>query len=52
VVAEVGVEYPDVEVDDMLVDNAAMQLASDPAQFADAVAGALLTGVDCPGRRT
>jgi len=33
VVAEVGQEYPDVEVDDMLVDNAAMQLASDPAQF-------------------
>ena len=33
VVAEVAQEYPDVEVDDMLVDNAAMQLASDPAQF-------------------
>ena len=33
VVAEVAQEYPDVAVDDMLVDNAAMQLASDPAQF-------------------
>ena len=33
VVAEVANEYPDVAVDDMLVDNAAMQLASDPAQF-------------------
>jgi 3-isopropylmalate dehydrogenase len=33
VVREVGGDYPDVEVDDMLVDNAAMQLASAPAQF-------------------
>jgi 3-isopropylmalate dehydrogenase len=33
VVREVAAEYPDVEVEDMLVDNAAMQLASDPAQF-------------------
>ena len=33
VVAEVATEYPDVEVDDMLVDNAAMQLASAPARF-------------------
>ena len=33
VVAEVATDHPDVEVDDMLVDNAAMQLASDPAQF-------------------
>ena len=33
VVAEVAADHPDVEVDDMLVDNAAMQLASDPAQF-------------------
>jgi 3-isopropylmalate dehydrogenase len=33
VVAEVAAEYPDVEVDDMLVDNAAMQLASAPARF-------------------
>ena len=33
VVGEVAREYPDVAVDDMLVDNAAMQLASDPAQF-------------------
>jgi len=33
VVRDVASEYPDVEVDDMLVDNAAMQLASNPAQF-------------------
>ncbi len=33
VVREVGAGYPDVEVDDMLVDNAAMQLASAPEQF-------------------
>jgi 3-isopropylmalate dehydrogenase len=33
VVAEVAAGYPDVEVADMLVDNAAMQLASEPAQF-------------------
>jgi 3-isopropylmalate dehydrogenase len=29
----VAADYPDVEVEDMLVDNAAMQLASDPEQF-------------------
>ncbi len=33
VVAEVAADYPDVEVEDMLVDNAAMQLASSPEQF-------------------
>jgi 3-isopropylmalate dehydrogenase len=33
VVHEVAAEYPDVEVEDMLVDNAAMQLASAPEQF-------------------
>jgi 3-isopropylmalate dehydrogenase len=33
VVREVGVDYPGVEVEDMLVDNAAMQLASAPEQF-------------------
>lgn len=33
VVHEVAVDYPDVEVEDMLVDNAAMQLASAPEQF-------------------
>ena len=33
VVREVAAEYPDVEVEDMLVDNAAMQLASAPEQF-------------------
>jgi 3-isopropylmalate dehydrogenase len=33
VVAEVATGYADVVVDDMLVDNAAMQLASDAAQF-------------------
>jgi 3-isopropylmalate dehydrogenase len=33
VVHEVGAGYPDVELDDMLVDNAAMQLASAPEQF-------------------
>jgi isocitrate/isopropylmalate dehydrogenase len=29
----VATDYPDVEVEDMLVDNAAMQLASRPEQF-------------------
>ncbi len=33
VVHEVAADYPDVELDDMLVDNAAMQLASRPQQF-------------------
>ena len=33
VVHEVSADYPDVEVEDMLVDNAAMQLASAPEQF-------------------
>jgi 3-isopropylmalate dehydrogenase len=33
VVREVAGGYPDVELDDMLVDNAAMQLASNPEQF-------------------
>jgi 3-isopropylmalate dehydrogenase len=33
VVREVAADYPDVEVEDMLVDNAAMQLASRPEQF-------------------
>jgi 3-isopropylmalate dehydrogenase len=33
VVHEVAADYPDVEVEDMLVDNAAMQLASSPEQF-------------------
>ena len=33
VVREVAADYPDVEVSDMLVDNAAMQLASAPEQF-------------------
>jgi 3-isopropylmalate dehydrogenase len=33
VVREVALDYPDVELDDMLVDNAAMQLASNPEQF-------------------
>jgi 3-isopropylmalate dehydrogenase len=33
VVREVGADYPEVEVADMLVDNAAMQLASAPGQF-------------------
>ena len=33
VVHEVATDYPDVEVEDMLVDNAAMQLASSPEQF-------------------
>jgi 3-isopropylmalate dehydrogenase len=33
VVHEVAGDYPDVEVEDMLVDNAAMQLASRPDQF-------------------
>ena len=33
VVRDVAADYPDVEVEDMLVDNAAMQLASSPEQF-------------------
>jgi 3-isopropylmalate dehydrogenase len=33
VVHDVAVDYPDVAVEDMLVDNAAMQLASSPQQF-------------------
>jgi 3-isopropylmalate dehydrogenase len=33
VVKEVAVEYPDVELSDMLVDNCAMQLVKDPKQF-------------------
>jgi 3-isopropylmalate dehydrogenase len=33
VVHEVAADYPDVDVEDMLVDNAAMQLASKPQQF-------------------
>ena len=33
VVAEVAKDYPEVEVENMLVDNSAMQLVKDPAQF-------------------
>ena len=33
IVHEIAVEYPDVECADMLVDNAAMQLVRNPAQF-------------------
>jgi 3-isopropylmalate dehydrogenase len=33
VVREVSADYPDVELDDMLVDNAAMQIASAPERF-------------------
>lgn len=33
IVHEIGAEYPDVEFSDMLVDNAAMQLVRNPAQF-------------------
>jgi 3-isopropylmalate dehydrogenase len=33
VVHEVASDYPDVELEDMLVDNAAMQLVSSPQQF-------------------
>jgi len=33
VVKEVSAEYPDVVLEDMLVDNAAMQLIRDPGQF-------------------
>ena len=32
-VHEIAAEYPDVEVQDMLVDNAAMQLVRNPSQF-------------------
>ena len=33
VVKEVAADYPDVELEDMLVDNCAMQLVKDPTQF-------------------
>ena len=33
VVHEIAAEYPDVELSDMLVDNAAMQLVRNPSQF-------------------
>ena len=33
IVHEIAAEYPDVECSDMLVDNAAMQLVRNPAQF-------------------
>ncbi len=33
VVEEVAAEYPDIELEHMLVDNCAMQLVRDPAQF-------------------
>ena len=33
IVHEIAAEYPDVEASDMLVDNAAMQLVRNPAQF-------------------
>ena len=33
IVHEIAAEYPDVEVQDMLVDNAAMQLVRNPSQF-------------------
>lgn len=33
VVKEVSLDYPDVELSDMLVDNCAMQLVKDPKQF-------------------
>ena len=33
VVAEVAKDYPEVELENMLVDNAAMQLVKDPGQF-------------------
>ena len=33
IVREIAVEYPDVELSDMLVDNAAMQLVRNPSQF-------------------
>ena len=33
VIHEIGEEYPDVELRDVLVDNAAMQLVRNPAQF-------------------
>ena len=33
ITAEVAQEYPDIELENMLVDNCAMQLVRDPAQF-------------------
>ena len=41
VVIEVAAEYPDVELDHMYVDNAAMQLVRDPGQFDVIVTGNL-----------
>ncbi|MEP7221913.1 MAG: 3-isopropylmalate dehydrogenase [Novosphingobium sp.] len=41
VVIEVSAEYPDVELSHMYVDNAAMQLVKDPAQFDVIVTGNL-----------
>ncbi|QJT10583.1 3-isopropylmalate dehydrogenase [Oceanidesulfovibrio marinus] len=41
VVLEVAKEYPDVELDHMYVDNAAMQLVRDPSQFDVIVTGNL-----------
>ena len=57
VVTEVGKEYPDVELDHMYVDNAAMQLVKAPKKFDVVVTGnmfgdilsdeaAMLTGLD------
>ena len=39
VATETGLEYPDVELSHMLVDNAAMQLVKDPKQFDVMVTG-------------
>ena len=39
VVTEVGLQYPDVELDHMYVDNAAMQLVRDPKKFDVVVTG-------------
>ena len=39
VVTEVGKEYPDVQLDHMYVDNAAMQLVKDPKRFDVVVTG-------------
>ncbi len=50
VVAEVAADYPDVEVEDMLVDNAAMQLASSPEQFDVIVTEASRTRPRCSAR--
>ena len=46
VVHEIAAEYPEVECVDMLVDNAAMQLVRNPAQF-DVIVRAICSAIFC-----